>query len=854
MAAVGDDVQVAAQEGDDPESAVEPSDDETDDDNDDLNADGNETADQQEDAEGTDSELAKADVYGGIDEDDGVEVDATNVDEEPTQYEEAAAYGEAQNEPEATEQAKEIESGSTIRCNWPNGMWYRLSPELSQKTDKTVKFEEAVFVEERQGRWVRAKDGWLQLFHPKTDELLYSVVTKTTAPKAALAAALASARASAAKAAAAADAEIKRKADALGISSGGAAAPASGVPLVKKRSKGSLKKGVDRSSLEDEIPLPAKKKKVDKSRNGVVVAVTSEPPPSVSPEASPSLSPEKEQVGKVENCTNMAPNGDYVASPWRPFPPKRRHTHGPSTTCAKAGPDDCDSQGRAPIPRPRELRSQVAKVIAQERIGEVLETLEDMGTASEADLVEVLIDIEAAMERGRHLIQSMSSQRRNGEMLMDSKPPPAALPRRPKGTAKASRLDNLDHVDSSDDDTIEEPPEIEEEFKNGSRVQGTTAKASSAAVFTPATPPPHRRGVVSLMAADNSTEDDGIARRGSAASGDIGKAIPRSRATSLAISDVGSHLAMRPPPLRRGSRMVPRPSTVAMTGARAPLPVQAPPPRGSRSPVPLGRQRKRVALASPEPVRGSIGGGASGSRAQRVDNGSPPTGKPVILRRGDGGCGAERSRSPIRPTSVLRRRRQDHSMSPLQMDAPRASGPSSGPQGVRPDPRINERGAVDRRLHERGAVELRAPDPRISERGAADHALLGSSRSGPTEREEEKIQQLGRERQQARRHRDFDKADRIRDELRHMGVDVDETRVAYAGTLPRTRMPLERKMEDVALADRVNALVSQLPTAKAKSRGTVRRSPSPPPPQEVLTLRGRAEVSMRRRQVDDPRW
>eukprot|EP00440_Ansanella_granifera_P035366 gb/GFBE01038360.1/.p1 GENE.gb/GFBE01038360.1/~~gb/GFBE01038360.1/.p1 ORF type:complete len:161 (+),score=25.59 gb/GFBE01038360.1/:1-483(+) len=45
----------------------------------------------------------------------------------------------------------------------------------------------------------------------------------------------------------------------------------------------------------------------------------------------------------------------------------------------------------------------------------------------------------------------------------------------------------------------------------------------------------------------------------------------------------------------------------------------------------------------------------------------------------------------------------------------------------------------------------------------------------------DRIQDLVDERQQARRDRDFDKADRMRDELKDMGVRIDDTELSWNG-------------------------------------------------------------------------
>eukprot|EP00746_Dinoflagellata_sp_MGD_P072350 gnl/MRDRNA2_/MRDRNA2_29370_c0_seq1.p1 gnl/MRDRNA2_/MRDRNA2_29370_c0~~gnl/MRDRNA2_/MRDRNA2_29370_c0_seq1.p1 ORF type:complete len:153 (+),score=30.52 gnl/MRDRNA2_/MRDRNA2_29370_c0_seq1:102-560(+) len=55
------------------------------------------------------------------------------------------------------------------------------------------------------------------------------------------------------------------------------------------------------------------------------------------------------------------------------------------------------------------------------------------------------------------------------------------------------------------------------------------------------------------------------------------------------------------------------------------------------------------------------------------------------------------------------------------------------------------------------------------------------SRSRGGGADEAKIQDMVDERQQCRRDRDFDKADRIRDELRDMGVRVDDTELTWEG-------------------------------------------------------------------------
>merc|ERR1719387_1659659 len=64
------------------------------------------------------------------------------------------------------------------------------------------------------------------------------------------------------------------------------------------------------------------------------------------------------------------------------------------------------------------------------------------------------------------------------------------------------------------------------------------------------------------------------------------------------------------------------------------------------------------------------------------------------------------------------------------------------------------------------AVSAMGRDSRSRSRGGAD---------------EGKIQDLVDERAQCRRDRDFDKADRIRDELRDMGVRVDDTELTWEG-------------------------------------------------------------------------
>jgi hypothetical protein len=87
------------------------------------------------------------------------------------------SVGEGEAAPTAAcEGQKQMQAGVTIRCLWPKGMWYRRSPALSDKTDKMIKCDETTKVMERHFRWVRTVHGWLQLFHPKTDELLYEIV------------------------------------------------------------------------------------------------------------------------------------------------------------------------------------------------------------------------------------------------------------------------------------------------------------------------------------------------------------------------------------------------------------------------------------------------------------------------------------------------------------------------------------------------------------------------------------------------------------------------------------------------------------------------------------------------------
>mmetsp|Transcript_75853 Transcript_75853/g.209370 ORF Transcript_75853/g.209370 Transcript_75853/m.209370 type:complete len:89 (-) Transcript_75853:1608-1874(-) len=54
----------------------------------------------------------------------------------------------------------------------------------------------------------------------------------------------------------------------------------------------------------------------------------------------------------------------------------------------------------------------------------------------------------------------------------------------------------------------------------------------------------------------------------------------------------------------------------------------------------------------------------------------------------------------------------------------------------------------------------------------------GGGRSGG---ERDRIQRLVDERQQYRRDRDFDKADDLREELRSMGVNIDDTDLVWRG-------------------------------------------------------------------------
>jgi len=58
---------------------------------------------------------------------------------------------------------------------------------------------------------------------------------------------------------------------------------------------------------------------------------------------------------------------------------------------------------------------------------------------------------------------------------------------------------------------------------------------------------------------------------------------------------------------------------------------------------------------------------------------------------------------------------------------------------------------------------------------------MGRDRSRSRGGEEDRIQKLVDERQQCRRDRDFDRADRLREELRDMGVNVDDTALSWRG-------------------------------------------------------------------------
>mmetsp|Transcript_94897 Transcript_94897/g.186156 ORF Transcript_94897/g.186156 Transcript_94897/m.186156 type:complete len:168 (-) Transcript_94897:23-526(-) len=58
---------------------------------------------------------------------------------------------------------------------------------------------------------------------------------------------------------------------------------------------------------------------------------------------------------------------------------------------------------------------------------------------------------------------------------------------------------------------------------------------------------------------------------------------------------------------------------------------------------------------------------------------------------------------------------------------------------------------------------------------------MGRSRSRSRGGDRSRIQRLVDDRQQARKDRDFDRADMIRDELRGMGVNVDDTSLSWRG-------------------------------------------------------------------------
>ncbi|CAE7508233.1 cysS [Symbiodinium pilosum] len=78
------------------------------------------------------------------------------------------------------------------------------------------------------------------------------------------------------------------------------------------------------------------------------------------------------------------------------------------------------------------------------------------------------------------------------------------------------------------------------------------------------------------------------------------------------------------------------------------------------------------------------------------------------------------------------------------------------------------------------------------------------SRSGGRDGDGDRIQQMVDERQAARRDRDFDKADRMREELKDMGVRIDDTQLTWnaPGGLrgvvnnPGGKGPIERREGD----------------------------------------------------------
>mmetsp|Transcript_30065 Transcript_30065/g.70810 ORF Transcript_30065/g.70810 Transcript_30065/m.70810 type:complete len:165 (-) Transcript_30065:33-527(-) len=78
------------------------------------------------------------------------------------------------------------------------------------------------------------------------------------------------------------------------------------------------------------------------------------------------------------------------------------------------------------------------------------------------------------------------------------------------------------------------------------------------------------------------------------------------------------------------------------------------------------------------------------------------------------------------------------------------------------------------------------------------------SRSGGREGDADRIQSMVDERQAARRDRDFDKADRMREELKDMGVRIDDTQLTWnaPGGLrgvvnnPGGKGPIERRDGD----------------------------------------------------------